>query len=472
MASTLTANAELEKIADGEEENTWGGVQRTTLDEIDKLTCGVLNVAVGGAIDVTLTRTQWLNSVLTFSGAISANINVIFPTIDKPWTVKNTTTGAFTVTAKTVSGTGSVITQGNWAIIHADATNVVEVAELGPTGVFTTLGVGLAYTEGTLHVRTADAGGGTAATTADDVVIENNAAVGVTLLSPNNVVARYNFGDPENNEAGFIQYDHSSDTMLFGVSAATRARISSGGIFFIAESANTKMTIGLTINQGTADDEILALKASDVTHTFTTQAEADTFGEMHKQAAAGGGLEIAGYSTSNVALQMQGHADATDIADTDTTADVGVILFDAFEDTGTSRQAVTAGNIFCIRNGSTARFLLKEDGELHLGSTTLVTLSDDKNDVELLRAFDHDKAARGAKGLIRSKWDEFVRYNKADLIEAGILGKDGEDGSEGLWNLTQHIQLLNGATWQLYTALQETQERLALTERKLAALPS
>jgi hypothetical protein len=34
---------------------------------------------------------------------------------------------------------------------------------------------------------------------------------------------------------------------------------------------NTNMTAGLTINQGAADDEILAFKSSDVAHAYTAQ---------------------------------------------------------------------------------------------------------------------------------------------------------------------------------------------------------
>ena len=63
---------------------------------------------------------------------------------------------------------------------------------------------------------------------------------------------------------------------------------SSGGVF-INDTANDKMTTGLTINQGAADDEILALKSSDVGHTFTDLAEATTYGNFHKISGAGGG---------------------------------------------------------------------------------------------------------------------------------------------------------------------------------------
>lgn len=182
MASTTTTNVALEKIADGEQENTWGSTERETLDELDKLLCGVLDVSVAGGTDVTLTRAQYLNPVLTFSGTITANINVIFPTIDKPWIIKNATSGSFTLTAKTSAGSGSAITQGNWAFIHADSTNVVKVTEIGTMAAQVASAV--AITGGTITGITdlAVADGGTGASTAGDART-NLAAAGTGIVN-------------------------------------------------------------------------------------------------------------------------------------------------------------------------------------------------------------------------------------------------------------------------------------------------
>ena len=59
MASTKTANLDLEKIADGEQENTWGASQRTNQDDLDTAICGFVDVNVAGSIDVTLTKAQF-----------------------------------------------------------------------------------------------------------------------------------------------------------------------------------------------------------------------------------------------------------------------------------------------------------------------------------------------------------------------------------------------------------------------------
>lgn len=131
MASTFTTRLGLEKIATGEKENTWGSSERSNQDLLDQFLAGVGTVNVGGAIDVTLTKAQWADAVIVFTGELLANINVVLPTIEKPWKIKNGTTGSFTLTFKTSGGSGPTITQGSWADIYGDGTDVqVSVQEL------------------------------------------------------------------------------------------------------------------------------------------------------------------------------------------------------------------------------------------------------------------------------------------------------------------------------------------------------
>lgn len=79
--------------------------------------------------------------------------------------------------------------------------------------------------------------------------------------------------------------------------AGTTVTLDSGGAIvlaptthvFINEDANASMTIGLTINQAANDNEIFALKSSDVSHGNTDDAEADTFFLMKKNSGTDGG---------------------------------------------------------------------------------------------------------------------------------------------------------------------------------------
>jgi len=81
--------------------------------------------------NVTLTPLQYGKEVIIFTGTLSANINVIFPAaLPKSWVIINQTTGVFTITCKTPSGTGVVVTSTQ--VIAGDGTNIVSIQAFNP----------------------------------------------------------------------------------------------------------------------------------------------------------------------------------------------------------------------------------------------------------------------------------------------------------------------------------------------------
>ncbi len=139
---------------------------------------------------------------------------------------------------------------------------------------------------------------------------------------------------------------------------------------FIGDVTNANMTAGLTINQAGSDDEILALKSSDVAHGMTALAETDTFFDIIKSTAAGGGARIAvledsGGGTSGALWLMvvQGQAPLT----TKTTDAYGVVRVTVGIPNGVTGQACAAdSNLFSIDNWGTTRFILDAEGTIHL----------------------------------------------------------------------------------------------------------
>lgn len=85
---------------------------------------GRLSKSVAGSANVTLTTVEAGYAILTFTGAITANISVIVPAVSGQWIVENNTTGAYTLTVKTSSGSGIAVTQGLNAELFCDGTNV------------------------------------------------------------------------------------------------------------------------------------------------------------------------------------------------------------------------------------------------------------------------------------------------------------------------------------------------------------
>lgn len=98
------------------------------------------------------------------------------------------------------------------------------------------VGIGIAAPDGTLHVHTATAGTITANGAADDLVIENSSAGGLSILTPNTATAYLMFGDADDNNVGAISYGHASDVMIFDVNASERMRIDSAGKVGIGET--------------------------------------------------------------------------------------------------------------------------------------------------------------------------------------------------------------------------------------------
>jgi hypothetical protein len=239
---------------------------------------------------------------------------------------------------------------------------------------------------------------------------------------------------------------------------------------FINENANAEMTQGITINQGANDDEILAFKSSDVTHTATgSQAGAtqdDTYGNVQKRGDATGGLFIRGYSSANEGVVVEGFS-TTDNADKTTGAGAAVMLV-ANKITSNERGAQGANaNIVSFITYNTTRFIFDAEGDFHYDGS-LTAFADEFDDAHLVRALDYVREAKGTKGLIRSKWDDFVKYSENTLIELGILGDTIENG--GLINMTGLQRLHNSAIWQGYVRQQEMQERIEVMETKLLAL--
>lgn len=126
MPSTFTDALALEKQATGENDNTWGINLNTLIDALDDAISARLAKSVAGAADITLTAAEALHAFHEYTGAITADINVIVPATDKIYLVKNNTSGSFTLTVKTSAGTGITVPQGTTMILYCDSTNVID----------------------------------------------------------------------------------------------------------------------------------------------------------------------------------------------------------------------------------------------------------------------------------------------------------------------------------------------------------
>lgn len=82
---------------------------------------GVAPVAMSG-FDVTLSPLQYGQPIIGISGTLTAHVHLIFPAMYGQWTVINSTTGPYSITCKTASGTGVVIDA--LSIVSGDGSNI------------------------------------------------------------------------------------------------------------------------------------------------------------------------------------------------------------------------------------------------------------------------------------------------------------------------------------------------------------
>lgn len=129
---------------------------------------GRLTKSVAGSSNVTLTAVEAGNAILQFTGVLTGNIAVIVPTSPtRAWIIKNATSGEFTLTVKTASGSGVVCVQGFNAQVFCDGTNVYDaltdfdsIAMTGtPTAPTQTAGDNSTKVATTAFVATAVSGG-------------------------------------------------------------------------------------------------------------------------------------------------------------------------------------------------------------------------------------------------------------------------------------------------------------------------
>lgn len=88
---------------------------------VPDFTNGVTAVTMTSA-NVTLTALQYGKPVIVISGPLTSNLNLIFPALAGEWTVINNTTGPYTITCKTASGTGVVVNSAQ--LVVGDGTNI------------------------------------------------------------------------------------------------------------------------------------------------------------------------------------------------------------------------------------------------------------------------------------------------------------------------------------------------------------
>ena len=146
MASSYSTDLKLELMVTGENAGLWGDITNTNLNILQQSIAGYESVSLNATTGATLAFTNGAlsngkNAILNLTGTLTSSVNVIIPdSIEKVYTVKNSTTGAFAVTFKTTSGSGATFAAADKGVklLYSDGTNVTDVnSELKTISLFT-----------------------------------------------------------------------------------------------------------------------------------------------------------------------------------------------------------------------------------------------------------------------------------------------------------------------------------------------
>ena len=135
MASSYSTNSKLELITTGEKAGLWGTITNTNLQILEQLSTGYLSSAQLASGDLTLALDNGATSTgknlyIKLTGTLGANRSVTIPDgaervmVFEDATTRGASSTFYTITVKTVSGSGVVLPIGSTSLVYSDGTNV------------------------------------------------------------------------------------------------------------------------------------------------------------------------------------------------------------------------------------------------------------------------------------------------------------------------------------------------------------
>ncbi len=131
MPSTYSTRLRFENIATGDQSGTWGDSTNNNIGTlIEEAIAGMASVTHSDAASYTLTSNNAASDearcmIIKVGGTLTAQRNVVCPSVQKIYLVFNNTSGGNAITFKTSGGTGVDISNGARRWVYCDGTNVL-----------------------------------------------------------------------------------------------------------------------------------------------------------------------------------------------------------------------------------------------------------------------------------------------------------------------------------------------------------
>lgn len=136
MSSTYSPSLRIQLIDTNTELEAWGTPTDNNLGTIiEQAITGVNSISLTNLTSLTLSAAnaavdQSRNAVLVFTGTPTANCNVVAPSVNKVYIVKNQTSGGYTVRIKTATGNAVTVAANTTQLVYCNAVDFISAVNI------------------------------------------------------------------------------------------------------------------------------------------------------------------------------------------------------------------------------------------------------------------------------------------------------------------------------------------------------
>jgi hypothetical protein len=296
MANSTSTNLKLTVQATGENSGTWGQITNTNLLILEQAIGGYSSIAVTSGATLTFSNGALSNGkdqVIKLTGTIAGAINVVVPDgIEKTYVIENATSGAYTVTVKTSSGTGVTwsATDKGIKMVYSDGTNVVDTAFTKVSSDYTPTLSGILDTNG------------------NDIIIDNGGAIEddsnneyVKFVKTATAVNEVTITNQATGSAPSIAATGDDTNIDFNLTPKGIGRVTlngNGKIQGLAEKVNVNGTFTSNINIDT-NTQAVQLNTATASANFTVNLRGDGSNSLDASMDTGESITVAYINKNN-----------------------------------------------------------------------------------------------------------------------------------------------------------------------------
>jgi hypothetical protein len=299
MASSYSTDLKLELQVTGENSGTWGDITNTNLVILQQSIAGYSSITLNATTGATLTYSNGLpsdgkNAVLNLTGTITGNVSVTIPAsvTQKVYVIRNSTTGAFTVTVKVSGQTGVTFstTDKGTKLLYANGTDFVD-SNIGKlSNDYTpTLAANLSTNSNNIQVSS-----GTG-------IIDNNSNSQIKFTTTASATNQITIANAATGTNPVVSATGNDTNIGLTLTPKGIGRVTANGnakIFGVAEGVTVTTTFQTTLNYDTNTQAVYFSNVAAASN-FTVNLRGDSTNSLNASLAIGESVTVALLSKQN-----------------------------------------------------------------------------------------------------------------------------------------------------------------------------